>query len=169
MCNQCGMNDTRPPKYHPYAACLMMRGAGNGTTVEANLRGVVEYGMKAQARGVSLDDAMQDIGLVSNPKPGYKCKVTQNQVKREPLAEGREHLTVNNKFQSDKYSWCPAGFVPIKVTDPLAMDLLYEYADRRRVVDAEFTRDLNDALLAAPKKKQKWSLVYKWMKRHERF
>ena len=64
MCNQCGMSTTNVPKYHPYAACLMFRGAGNGRTVEANLRGVVEYGMKAMALGVSLDDAMNDISLV---------------------------------------------------------------------------------------------------------
>ena len=31
----------------------------------------------------------------------------------------------------------------------MAADLLSEYADRRRAIDAEFTRDLNDALLAA--------------------
>lgn len=72
-----------------------------------------------------------------------------NAPRRLQLKEGREHLTVTDEFQSDKYPWCPAGFVPIKVTDPLAMDLLSEYADRRRVIDAEFTRDLNDALLAA--------------------
>lgn len=69
--------------------------------------------------------------------------------RRLELKEGREHLTVTNEFQSDKYPWCPAGFVPIKITDPLAMDLLSEYADRRRVIDAEFTRDLNEALTFA--------------------
>lgn len=72
-----------------------------------------------------------------------------NEPRRLQLKEGREHLTVTDEFQSDKYPWCPAGFVPIKVTDPMAMDLLSEYADRRRVIDAEFTRDLNDALIAA--------------------
>lgn len=71
------------------------------------------------------------------------------EIKRLELKEGREHLTVTNEFQSDKYQWCPVGFLPIKITDPLAMDLLSEYADRRRIIDAEFSRDLNDALLAA--------------------
>ena len=71
------------------------------------------------------------------------------EIRRLELKDGREHLTVTNEFQSDKYPWCPAGFVPLKVTDPLAMDLLSEYADRRKVIDAEFTRDLNEALLAA--------------------
>lgn len=73
----------------------------------------------------------------------------QAQVRRETLVDGREHLTVTNEFQSDKYPWCPAGFVPIKVTDPMAADLLSEYADRRKVVDEEFTRDLKEALLSA--------------------
>ena len=70
-------------------------------------------------------------------------------LRRLELKEGREHLTVTNEFQSDKYPWCPAGFVPLKVTDPMATTLLWAYADRRKSVDAEFTRDLNDALLAA--------------------
>lgn len=69
--------------------------------------------------------------------------------RRLELKEGREHLTVTNQFQSDKYPWCPAGFVPLKVTDPLAMDLLSQYADRRKVIDAEFTRDLLEALVVA--------------------
>ena len=69
------------------------------------------------------------------------------QARREPLADGREHLTVTNEFQSDKYPWCPAGFVPLKITDPMAVDLLQQYAEKRRSVDAEFTRDLREALL----------------------
>lgn len=73
----------------------------------------------------------------------------QTQVRREELANGREHLTVTNEFQSDKYPWCPAGFVPLKVTDPMATTLLRVYAARRRVVDKEFSRDLEEALLYA--------------------
>ncbi len=73
----------------------------------------------------------------------------QAQVRREELAEGREHLTVTSEFQSDKYPWCPAGFVPLKVTDPMATTLLWAYAGRRRVVDKEFSRDLEEALLFA--------------------
>lgn len=67
--------------------------------------------------------------------------------RRELLKEGREHLTVTNEFQSDKYPWCPAGFVPIKVTDPMAIDLLLIYAERRKTIDVEFTRDLKEALI----------------------
>ena len=80
-----------------------------------------------------------------------KCKeaadaLEQAQVRREPLADGREHLTVTNEFQSDKYPWCPAGFVPLKVTDPMAKWALKEYAVQRQSVDEEFSRDLFEAL-----------------------
>lgn len=75
-----------------------------------------------------------------------------SEVQREELAEGRDHLTVTGTFQSDKYPWCPAGFVPLKLTDPAARDLLYEYARRRGAIDSEFERDLNEALANVPEK-----------------
>lgn len=56
-----------------------------------------------------------------------------------------EHI-VNGQFKSDKYEWCPAGFLPLKVGDPMATDLLVEYARRRRSVDPEFSDDLLTAL-----------------------
>ncbi len=56
---------------------------------------------------------------------------------------------VNGQFQSDKYPTCPPGKVPISVKDPMAQALLWEYAQRRRVVDAEFADDLEAALQAA--------------------
>ena len=65
---------------------------------------------------------------------------------REKLKDGRDHLTVTGTFQSDKYEWCHAGFVPLKITDPMACDLLLEYALRRKEVDVEFTRDLTEAI-----------------------
>lgn len=65
---------------------------------------------------------------------------------REPLADGRDHLTLSGTFQSDKYPWCPAGFVPLKITDPMARGPLLAYADARETVDAEFSRDLRQAL-----------------------
>lgn len=49
-------------------------------------------------------------------------------------------------FKSDKYPTCPAGKVPLSVKDPTAQDLLWAYAQRRRVVDAEFSDDLERAL-----------------------
>jgi len=56
---------------------------------------------------------------------------------------------VNGEFQSDKYPTCPRGKVPLSVKDPTAQDLLWTYAQRRRVIDAEFSDDLEAALLAA--------------------
>lgn len=35
-CAECGMN-VRLGEYHPYAACLMFKGCGDGETVRANL------------------------------------------------------------------------------------------------------------------------------------
>lgn len=56
------------------------------------------------------------------------------------------HLTDTGEFQSDKYPTCPAGKVPLSVRDPMAQDLLLEYARRRLAVDAEFSSDLIAAL-----------------------
>lgn len=68
---------------------------------------------------------------------------------RAATMPGRPHITTNGEFQSDKYPTCPAGKVPLSVKDPAAQDLLWEYAQRRRVVDAEFSADLEFALLGA--------------------
>lgn len=53
---------------------------------------------------------------------------------------------IDGEFQSDKYPTCPRGKVPLSVKDPTAQDLLWEYAQRRRAVDAEFSADLETAL-----------------------
>lgn len=50
---------------------------------------------------------------------------------------------------ADKYPTTPRGKVPLSVKDPTAQDLLWEYADRRQPVDAEFSTDLRAALLVA--------------------
>jgi hypothetical protein len=55
------------------------------------------------------------------------------------------HL-IDGEFQSDKYPATPRGKVPLSVKDPMAQDLLWEYAQRRRSVDAEFSEDLETAL-----------------------
>ena len=73
---------------------------------------------------------------------------------REEFAEGREHITVTGKFQSDKYGWCPAGFVPLKLTDPDARVVLLEYARMHKHRDSEFTRDLLEAIAKAVKKSE---------------
>lgn len=59
------------------------------------------------------------------------------------------HLNTDGEFQSDKYPTCPAGKVPLSVRDASAQDLLWTYASRREVVDAEFSGDLREALIAA--------------------
>ncbi len=59
------------------------------------------------------------------------------------------HINADGFFQSDKYPGCPAGKVPLSVKDPTAQDLLWEYAQRRRTVDAEFSDDLEQCLLVA--------------------
>lgn len=63
-------------------------------------------------------------------------------------ARVRPHL-IDGEFQSDKYPTTPRGKVPLSVTDPTAQNLLWEYAQRRRVVDAEFADDLEEALRLA--------------------
>lgn len=55
------------------------------------------------------------------------------------------HL-IDGQFQSDKYPTCPRGKVPLSCKDLTAQDLLWEYAQRRRSVDAEFSDDLEEAL-----------------------
>lgn len=71
---------------------------------------------------------------------------------REEFAEGRDHLTVTGAFQSDKFPWCPPGFVPLKLNDPAARDLLAEYARRRGPIDSAFHRDLIEGLENTPVK-----------------
>lgn len=59
------------------------------------------------------------------------------------------HFNADGQFQSDKYPTCPPGKVPLSVKDATAQNLLWEYARRRRPVDAEFSIDLETALIAA--------------------
>ena len=62
-CAACGML-TMPREYHPFAACDWYRRASNRAHVIANIRAVVEYGMRAQSSGVTLDQAMSDHTIV---------------------------------------------------------------------------------------------------------
>jgi hypothetical protein len=66
----CGMLIGGPREYHPFAACEMFRAMRNGEAVFQNLAAVVEYGMKAQAAGVDLDQAMHDFALVHKTEDG---------------------------------------------------------------------------------------------------
>jgi len=63
----------------------------------------------------------------------------------------RPHI-VNGQFQSDKYPWCRAGFVPLKITDPMAQGILIQYANKRAEVDKEFADDLIWAVMDASKR-----------------
>lgn len=58
------------------------------------------------------------------------------------------HL-IQGVFQSDKYPETPRGFVPLKLTDKDAQDLLWQYAARHASRDAEFSEDLKSALFHA--------------------
>jgi hypothetical protein len=55
------------------------------------------------------------------------------------------HL-IDGEFQSDKYPTTPRGKVPLSVKDVAAQPLLWEYAQRHRSIDAEFSDDLETAL-----------------------
>jgi DNA-binding transcriptional MerR regulator len=55
------------------------------------------------------------------------------------------HL-VEGEFQSDKYPTTPRGKVPLSCADPAAQDLLWEYAQRHRSIDPQFSDDLEIAL-----------------------
>lgn len=106
-------------------------------------------------------DCLVAVGARASPHKGGKlearqrvadamnAKVTrrnENQaVKGIPMGE---HI-VDGEFQSDKYPTTPPGLVPLSVRDPTAQDLLWEYAQRRRAVDADFAADLETCLRAA--------------------
>ena len=74
---------------------------------------------------------------------------------REQLQPGREHLTVSGQFQSDKYDWCPPGFLPLKISDSSAWPELIDYAHKRGAIDPEFKRDVLEAVDI--EKNKKWN------------
>lgn len=63
-CMGCGMLTASPREYHPWAVCELFKATRNSTSVRGNIRAVIEYGMKAQKAGVSIEDAMRDFNLV---------------------------------------------------------------------------------------------------------
>ena len=71
---------------------------------------------------------------------------------REPLAEGREHLTASGRLQSDRYPSVPAGKIPLSDRDPQALAPLLLYAALHRAAgkhgDTQFNGDVVDALIA---------------------
>lgn len=86
--------------------------------------------------------------LVDLPEDKQLDPLTVNRNIQVTLPKHRPHI-VDGEFQSDKYPTTPRGKVPLSVKDPTAQDLLWEYAQRRRSVDAEFADDLEFALEAA--------------------
>ena len=56
-----------------------------------------------------------------------------------------DHI-VDGEFKSDKYPWCPAGFVALKVSDEDAQLFLWGYAQAYRGRDPGFSDDLETAL-----------------------
>lgn len=67
---------------------------------------------------------------------------------------------IDGEFQSDKYPTTPRGKVPLSVKDKTAQHLLWIYAQRRRVVDAEFSDDLEAALRAAGYAGPTWESIH---------
>ena len=59
-----------------------------------------------------------------------------------------DHINPDGEFQSDKYDWSKPGFVPLKLTDPMAQPVLWRYAEVRESVDKDFAADLRMCLLA---------------------
>lgn len=130
-------NDARRIYEAVLATGLVAQGSGaDFLEVEPSEAERAAWPQQTTAYVESLEAALER--LERRPDPG-----------REDLAAGREHLTVTATFQSDKYPWCQAGFVPLKTSDPMAADLLAAYAERRRLVDAVFADDLLEALGAA--------------------
>jgi len=79
---------------------------------------------------------------------GYHGPAVVVELEVEAAVRTRPHI-VNGEFQSDKYPTTPRGKVPLSTKDPTAQDLLWEYVQRRRAVDAEFASDLEEALRLA--------------------
>jgi len=62
------------------------------------------------------------------------------------MSEAHPHINDEGRFQSDKFPKTDPGNVPLATTDPTAQDLLWEYAQRRREVDEQFSDDLEITL-----------------------
>lgn len=92
------------------------------------------------------------IAAVGAPSPELKDYVVEQlfdqrwEPLRVPLMKGREHLTEEGEFRSDKYPWCRDGFVPLKISDKMTWGILRLYTNARASLDSEFSRDVNEAL-----------------------
>jgi len=59
------------------------------------------------------------------------------------------HLNKDGKFKSDKYTWCPEGYLALKLTDPVAQRAILKYA--LETEDEELGDDLREAVANANK------------------
>lgn len=55
-----------------------------------------------------------------------------------------KHLTQDGEFISTKYPWCPIGFFPLKLTDPIAQLCALTYAELTE--QSELAADLQQAI-----------------------
>lgn len=62
-CHGCGMLLTSVREYHPFAVCELYKATRDAKRVRANIRSVIEYGMRAERAGISAEDAMRDLTL----------------------------------------------------------------------------------------------------------
>lgn len=54
------------------------------------------------------------------------------------------HLTDDGNFKSDKYDWCPEGFLALKFTDHNARVALTVYAELIKNIDHQLSQDILD-------------------------
>lgn len=71
-CAECGMWCKHPREYHPFAVCQLFKALRNSESVRGNIKAVIEYGMRAERAGVSVDDAMADFNTVHNAETEKK-------------------------------------------------------------------------------------------------
>jgi hypothetical protein len=63
-CCSCGMQMEAVSEYHSWAVCVLFLHTQNSNEVRSGIRAVIEYGMEAQKKGASLDDAMTNVHTV---------------------------------------------------------------------------------------------------------
>ena len=63
-CAECGMAVSGSAEFHPYLACMAMKHCHDSKSVRANLSWVVQYGMRAERAGVTIEQAMENFGSV---------------------------------------------------------------------------------------------------------
>lgn len=63
-CAGCGMHTETPREYHSWAVCELFKATHNSDSVRGNIKAAIEFGMRAQKAGISVDDAMADFNSV---------------------------------------------------------------------------------------------------------